>query len=200
MTWSQHLHNIDVISHGTGRRRTVLWRNRRRRLFGVGSSTTTTSHPLNSSLDRERTKCLWIVGTVSCDWWRQRRLLVAVCAVGVQWELRSTRVGWRSEWRRRKNWKRTRSRKTEEIIFYETQTVTLLWKKTDIWKISSKWWIRSLFRPSWGGGTIYSNAFFCVQTILTDRYIHRTELWKGIIKKPVQCRIWNKEFFNFRFS
>ena len=30
--------------------------------------------------------------------------------------------------------------------------------------------------PLEGGGTIYSNGFFFVQSILADRYIHRREL------------------------
>ena len=50
------------------------------------------------------------------------------------------------------------------------------------------------------GGTLYSTTgFFVVQTILTNRYIHRSVV-SGIIKKPVQRRIKNqKDFCVFRF-
>ena len=38
------------------------------------------------------------------------------------------------------------------------------------------WSILFVPTPLEGGGTIYSNGFFFVQSILTDRYIHRREL------------------------
>ena len=45
---------------------------------------------------------------------------------------------------------------------------------------------------------LYTQMGFFVQTILADRY-NRREL-SGIIRKPVQLRIWNKkDFFYFCF-
>ena len=48
-------------------------------------------------------------------------------------------------------------------------------------------------------GSIYSKGFF-VRSILTDRYIHRTELWVVSLKSPfsVEYRI-KKDFFEFGF-
>ena len=53
--------------------------------------------------------------------------------------------------------------------------------------------------PLEGGGTIYSNGFF-VQTILTDRYIHRTELWVVSINNPSSVEYGNKFFWISYFT
>ena len=58
----------------------------------------------------------------------------------------------------------------------------------------------SLFRPHlWGGGTIYSNGFFC--SVNFGRSIYSSQRNKsGIIKKLVQRRIQNsKDFFDIRY-
>ena len=48
--------------------------------------------------------------------------------------------------------------------------------------------------PSWGGGTIYSNRFFCSNNF--DRAVYSSQrVVSGIIKKAVQRRIWNLKDF-----
>ena len=52
--------------------------------------------------------------------------------------------------------------------------------------------------PLGGGGTIYSNVFFFVHSILADRYIHRREMLVVSLKSSssVEFKI-KKIFFNF---
>ena len=51
-------------------------------------------------------------------------------------------------------------------------------RKIDEAVIASHSQLNSFFVPTplEGGGTIYSNGFFFVQSILADRYIHRREM------------------------
>ena len=54
--------------------------------------------------------------------------------------------------------------------------------------------------PLVGGGTIYSNGFFFVQTILVDRYIHRTEMLVVSLKSSSSVEFeYKKNFWNFVF-
>ena len=58
-----------------------------------------------------------------------------------------------------------------------------------------------LFRPLLrGGGTIYSTGFFFLQSILTDRYIHRRELWVVSLKSPFSVESGIKKIFSNFFS
>ena len=54
---------------------------------------------------------------------------------------------------------------------------------------------------SWGGGggTIYSTGFFFVQSILADRYIHRTELRLVSLESLSSVEYGIKKFFWFSF-
>ena len=54
--------------------------------------------------------------------------------------------------------------------------------------------------PLEGEGTIYSNGFFFVQSILADRYIHRRELRLVSLESLSNVEYGIKKiFFNFRF-
>ena len=58
----------------------------------------------------------------------------------------------------------------------------------------------SLFRPLLrSGGTIYSNGFFFVQTILADRYIHRGELRLVSLERVSSVEYGIKKILNFVF-
>ena len=48
------------------------------------------------------------------------------------------------------------------------------------------------------GGTIYSNGFFFVQTILADRYIHRREL-RPLLLESLSSVEYGINFFLFLF-
>ena len=49
-----------------------------------------------------------------------------------------------------------------------------------------------------GGGTIYSNGFFFVQTILADRFNNRRELRLVSLESPSSIEYGNKKYF-FKF-
>ena len=49
--------------------------------------------------------------------------------------------------------------------------------------------------PLEGWGTIYSTGFFFVQSIFTDRYIHRRELWVLSLKSPSSVEYGFKKIF-----
>ena len=48
-----------------------------------------------------------------------------------------------------------------------------------------------------GGGTIYSNGFFLVQSNLADRYNHRREFWVVSLKCPSSVEYGIKKIFSF---
>ena len=50
-----------------------------------------------------------------------------------------------------------------------------------------------------GEGTIYSNDFFFVQTILADRFIHRREMLALSLKSSSSVEFEIKRFFYYRF-
>ena len=52
--------------------------------------------------------------------------------------------------------------------------------------------------PLEGGGTIYSNGFFFVQSIFADRYIHRRELRLVSLESSSSVEYEIKRFFSFR--
>ena len=49
--------------------------------------------------------------------------------------------------------------------------------------------------PSWGGRNYILKWLFFVQTNLTDRYIHRTELWVVSLKSPSSVEYVMKKIF-----
>ena len=46
------------------------------------------------------------------------------------------------------------------------------------------------------GGTVYATGFFFVQSILTDRYINRRELWVVSLKSPSSAEYGIKKIFS----
>ena len=49
--------------------------------------------------------------------------------------------------------------------------------------------------PPVGGGTIYLNGFFFVQSILADRYIHRREMWVVSLESSSSVEFETKKIF-----
>ena len=61
--------------------------------------------------------------------------------------------------------------------------------------------VNFLFRPHlWGGGELYTQMGFFVQTILADRYIHRSEMLVVSLKRSSSVELEIKKIFlNFFF-